>query len=260
MNTNEIPLLFGSPKDKALFTAKEFIKTTKSAKVKVDLAVIFFSKEISMAVEKYYKIKIGLIDLENPHLNITRVGRKKVLFTKSVIGAPASGTMIEEIIACGAKKIILIGSAGTLQDNEIGSIVVPTKAIRDEGTSYHYIKPSKYSYPSKKLVKDLEAALKEKKILYAKGATWTTDSPYRETIRKIKKYKKEGAITVEMEASAAYAIAKVRKVQIASIFWISDQLGEKEWKPHFYTKAYTTGAQNVFLALKQYLEKETKAK
>ena len=260
MSKKEIPILFGSPKDKALFTAKDFIKTTKSAKVKVDLAVVFFSNEIAKEVEKHYKLKVEGINLEDPHLNIMRIGSKKVLFTKSVIGAPASGTIIEEIIACGAKKILLIGSAGTLQDNEIGSIVIPTKAIRDEGTSYHYLKPSKYSHPSKKLVKEIETILKEQIISYAKGATWTTDSIYRETIRKINKYRTEGVLTVEMESSAIFAIAKARKVQVASIFWISDQLGKKKWKPHFYTKSYEQGAQKAFRVLKLFLEKETSKK
>lgn len=252
---HEIPLLFGRPKDKALFNAKEYLKSTKSANIKIDEAIIFFSRQIAIEAEKSYKIKIGNFDTENPCAKTIKINGKKILFTKSVIGASACGTMLEEIIAMGAKRIISIGSAGTLQDTPIGELIIPTRAIRDEGTSYHYLTPGKYSYPSKKLVKKITQILKSEKINYKTGTTWTTDSPYRETYRKIRKYKKEKVETVEMEASALFAIGKARKIDIASIFWISDNIGRKKWNHAFFTKHYNWGAKRAFNALKKYLER-----
>lgn len=258
MKTVEIPLLFGSPRDKALFTARDYIKSTKAAKVKLDIAIIFFSKEIAEETAKKYKIKVGMFNTENPSVQLVKIGKAKVLFTKSVIGSPAAVTMIEEIISMGAKKIIAIGSAGALQDRTVGDIILPTRAIRDEGTSYHYLRPGKYTRPTKKLLQKIENVLKNEKISYTKGTTWTTDCPYRETFRKINKYKKEGVETVEMEASALFAIGKARKVQVASIFWISDQIGKKKWEHSFFTEHYKTGAKKAFAILQKYLEKETK--
>ncbi|MCX6804367.1 MAG: hypothetical protein NTY48_07435 [Candidatus Diapherotrites archaeon] len=122
-----------------------------------------------------------------------------------------------------------------------------------------YANPSKYAYSSKKLTKELESVCINKEILYTKGTTWTIDAPYRETIRKFDKYKKEGVLTVEMEASALFTLCKVRQVECAGVFWVSDQLKRKGWAPSFYTPAYYDGAKKAFRILKGFLEKENKA-
>lgn len=151
------------------------------------------------------------------------------------IGAPIAVTVLEELIAHGIKEFISVGTAGTLQDScEIGDIIVCDKAIRDEGTSYHYIEASKYAYPSKRLVQQLEEALQVAGQTYRLGASWTIDAPYRETIEEAKSYQKEGVLTVEMEASALFAVAQVRGVDLASIFTISDSLAELKWNPQFH--------------------------
>ena len=144
------------------------------------------------------------------------------------IGAPVTAMYLEELIVLGAKNIIAIGYAGALQKKLApGNVVVCDKAIRDEGTSHHYLKPSKFTYSSKALTKKIEKTLQKNCISYCKGSTWTTDAPYRETYTEIKQYKKEGVITVEMEASALFAVASIRKVNAATAFIISDILGEK---------------------------------
>lgn len=153
------------------------------------------------------------------------------------IGAPHIITVVEELIALGAKYFIALGYAGGLQKHaKPGSLILASKAIRDEGTSYHYGKPSKYSYPSSMMNDLLEISLRTNKLNYIKGPTWTTDAPYRETIVELKQFKKEGVLTVEMEASALFAVAECRKVHLSVLLTISDTLTEKKWMPKFHAE------------------------
>jgi len=251
----EIPLLFGSPKDKALFNPKDFLKHMKLEKNKADIGVIFFSKKFRTVLKKKYGIEGTYRDGENLCFDIHKINGKKVVFAKSEIGGASSGTLLEEIIGLGVKRVIFVGCAGTLLDLPIGTIMIPTKAIRDEGTSYHYLKQSKYTYPSKNQLKLIEGICKSKKIPHKKGITWTTDAPYRETFKKIEKYKNDGAISVEMEASALFAIAKYRKIDIIGIFWVSDQL-LNEWNPQFHSETFIDGAKECLGILEEWLKQK----
>ncbi len=151
------------------------------------------------------------------------------------IGAPVVATLMEELIAFGVKKFVSVGTAGSIQKKlKVGEIILCERAIRDEGTSHHYLKPSKYVYASKKLNKKIEEILKKQRLKYFVGTTWTIDTPYRETVKEVKKYQREGVLTVEMEVSAIFAVAKYRKIEASAILTISDYLGELEWKPKFH--------------------------
>ena len=145
------------------------------------------------------------------------------------IGSPNAATVFEELIALGGKKFLNIGTAGGLHHE---GIFLCNKALRDEGTSYHYIPHGKFTHPDKKLTEKLGKAIENKGLEYFEGTTWTIDAPYRETKAEIEHYAKKGISTVEMEASALFAVAKCRKVKIASAFVVSDVLGKK-WKPKF---------------------------
>jgi len=165
------------------------------------------------------------------------------------IGAPAVVAICEEFIAWGVKRFIIIGTAGTLQKHiGIGDIVVCERAIRDEGTSYHYIKPSKYAYPSKKLTKRLEASLDALGQGYSRGTSWTTDAPFRETIAEARQYQKEEVATVEMEASALFAVAQYRNVEMGAMFTISDSLADLKWSPHFHHERTKAGLETLYKA------------
>jgi len=149
------------------------------------------------------------------------------------VGAPHATIVLEELIALGGRKFINIGSAGGLKDF---GVYVCEKAIRDEGTSHHYLPPSKYSYPDKKLTSSLEKSILKNNLDYEGGTSWTIDAPYRETIAEIKRYKKQGVKTVEMEAAALFAVSQTRKVKIASAFVVSDLVLEDKWDPQFDSK------------------------
>jgi len=163
------------------------------------------------------------------------------------IGAPVSVIALEELIAFGVKKFITIGSAGTLSRHlKEGDIVLCDSAIRDEGTSSHYLKHSKYSSPSKSITEKIKKLLDESGQKYFIGTSWTIDSPYRETVAEAKHYQKEGVLTVEMEASALFAVAAYRKVDMGALFTISDSLAELEWKPKFHTSKFRRSLEKIY--------------
>ena len=92
--------------------------------------------------------------------------------------------------------------------------MVCEKAIRDEGTSHHYLKPSKYAYASKDMTQKIKNSLDKFKQKYFVGTSWTIDAPYRETVAEATQYQKEGVATVEMEASALFAVSQYRNVEL----------------------------------------------
>ena len=158
-------------------------------------------------------------------------GQEFAILTGAV-GAPLAVGCLEEIIARGGRKFIVCGSAGVL-DRSIasGHIVVPTAALRDEGTSYHYLPPNREVEPTPEAVKAIIATLKENGYRYVEGKTWTTDAFYRETRSKVERRRQEGCITVEMEAAALFAAARFRGVQLAQLLYGSDDVSGAEWDP-----------------------------
>ena len=173
---------------------------------------------------------------------------RAVLVTKAVgFGAPTAVMTLEELIAFGITKFINLGSAGSIQKNiDVGDIVICERAIRDEGTSHHYLPDEKYAYASNELTADLIEAIERKNIPYIKGTSWTTDAVYRETISELQQYRDENVITVEMEASALFAVGTFRGVSVSSVFSISDILSEDGWKQGYHSDEKNTGLKQIF--------------
>lgn len=162
-------------------------------------------------------------------------------------GASAACGFLELLTAHGIKKFISVGIAGGLQDkSKAGDTVICQKAIRDEGTSYHYLPSSKYSYPCKKLTREIIGTAKKEKLDFYYGTSWTTDAPYRETTAEVKRYSAEKVLTVDMEASALFAVAKYRKAALSCVFTISDVVAEKNWKPKMFARQVNEGLKKIF--------------
>jgi uridine phosphorylase len=180
---------------------------------------------------------------------LSETGGKVAVMGSFGIGAPAAVAVFEELIALGTRKFISLGTAGTLQKNiRIGDLIVCDRAIRDEGTSHHYLKPSKYARASEDLTLRITDALDSLKQKYRIGTSWTIDAPYRETLAEVRRYQKEGVATVEMEAAALFAVAGYRKVEIGAMFTVSDSLADLEWKPVFHSKRTGRGLEVIYKA------------
>jgi purine-nucleoside phosphorylase len=151
------------------------------------------------------------------------------------IGAPAVVARCEELIACGVRRIISLGTAATIQTHKIGigDVVVCKKAFSDEGTSRRYFAERRKFRATKELVNEICARLDDKGLRCKKGVAWTTDAPYRETTKKRDTFIAKGACVVDMEVSALYMLARYRKVDALSVFVVGDSIAKSRWKGCF---------------------------
>jgi len=156
---------------------------------------------------------------------------KKIILLQAYVGAPGAVAQIDELTALGCRKYIACGGCGVLQnDIAVGHLIIPTAAVRDEGTSYHYIKPAREITADERIVAIIENTLMEQNVPYIKAKTWTTDAFYRETPAKIQLRKSEGCVTVEMEASAFIAASQYNNVDFGQILYAGDSLAGDEWE------------------------------
>lgn len=158
------------------------------------------------------------------------VNGSRVALFQPGLTAPFAAAMLEEVICLGSRKFVACGGAGVL-DSEIavGRVIVPTSAVRDEGTSYHYLPPSREVSATAEAVAAIESTLRSKGVDYLKGKTWTTDAFYRETKSKVERRRGEGCLTVEMEAAAFFAVAEFRGVKFGQLLYGGDDVGGDEW-------------------------------
>jgi uridine phosphorylase len=168
----------------------------------------------------------------NADLHETKNTHKPVVvLTNFGGGAPIVAELAEELAVMGIKKMILMTWGGTLQPNlSPGDIVVCERAVRDDGTSHHYLPPGRTVDADAALTRDLVAAIQERGAHCTSGTTWTTDAPYRETLAEVQQYQQEGIKTVEMESSGLFAVGQVRGVQTTSVVVVMDSLATFEWK------------------------------
>ncbi|MBD5114562.1 MAG: nucleoside phosphorylase [Ruminococcaceae bacterium] len=151
---------------------------------------------------------------------------------QSFVGEPACAGLYEDIIAMGSKCLILLGNCGVLDKSiEDCGIIIPNKAIRDEGLSYHYAPASDTIEINTKYRELFKEVLKEYNYPYVEGTTWTNDACYRETRDKVKRRKEQGAICVEMECAGMQALCDFRKTDFFQFFYAGDNLDHSQWQP-----------------------------
>jgi uridine phosphorylase len=146
------------------------------------------------------------------------------------VGAPAAVTSLEIVMALGATQIIGCGGAGIVRPGfDVGHVIVPTGAIRDEGTSYHYAPADVQVAPHPRALAAIDDVLTEAGVPHDRGLTWTTDAFFRETVGKVARRRDQGCITVEMEASAMFAAAAFRGVVYGQLLYAGDDVSATEW-------------------------------
>lgn len=239
--------------DKPIFTPEDFLRYETARR---NISIDHFQVPARMLLS--YQTRI--IEYISPVLNKKRdwfygpfrpvntgiVNNIEIGAFKASIGAPSAAAVLEELCVCGAKYIVEVGVAGSLQSFLIpGNLVVVTEAFRDEGTSHHYFPPDVSLVASPILKTHLMRELKQRGLNYQEGPVWTTDGVFRETRRKFFKFRDNGALAVNMETSALFAVAKFRQVELASLQVISDTLSEKGWTPAFHHKTVSESLQSV---------------
>lgn len=146
-----------------------------------------------------------------------------------VVGASFAVLVAEQLFASGCRLLISVTSSGQL--SSVGPppyFILIDRALRDEGTSYHYLPPSRYSAAPPAIIDALDGAYNELDVNMRRGATWTTDAPFRETAAAIETMKEWGLLAVEMEAAALYAFAEKCGKQIICFAHVTNRMGQIE--------------------------------
>ena len=166
---------------------------------------------------------------ENPIYEI-EYGGSRLAIVHPGVGAPLAAGFLEELIALGCRAFVGAGGAGVLvPELALGHVIVPTAAIRDEGTSYHYLPPSREVAADRHAVAAIIATLVRHNVPYVTGKTWTTDALYRETRTTMARRVAEGCLAVEMEAAACFAVARFRGVPFGQLLYAGDDLSGERW-------------------------------
>ena len=149
------------------------------------------------------------------------------------VGAPGTVMVMEELIAAGARCFVGVGGCGGLQASSPGgSCFVVTEAWRDEGTSLHYLPADEpTTTPDVVLTDAVEQVLTQAGLTPARGTVWTTDAPFRELTGTVTRFRAEGVLGVDMEASAMFALGRCRQVRVASAMVVADVLSDP-WEPN----------------------------
>jgi uridine phosphorylase len=173
-----------------------------------------------------------------------------VAFFQPGVGAPLAALFVEEAIDYGCRAIVACGGAGALDDDlALGHPVVVSAAVRDEGTSYHYLAPARLIETAPAVVAALERVLDLAGVRFTTGTTWSTDAVYRETREKVSLRRAEGCITVEMEAAALLAVARFRGVGLGQILYAGDSLAGEVWDHRDWVHAHDAREALFWLAM-----------
>ncbi len=220
-------------KETYLKGSKEFDDISMIKKYKINTALFIFYRENLDLILDLNKME-ELYEYKNAsNRNKCFVYDKKFVIAFSPLGCPSAGAMMEELGFMGITNFFACGSAGQIDQNvNSKEFVLVDRAIRREGLSYHYLKPSLYVETDKDLTKFVEKFLKENNYNFNINTTWTTDAFYRETLPEIEKRIKQGAVCVEMECAGWAAVAKYRGYKFAQLLYFSDAVKQEGWGWH----------------------------
>ena len=225
-----IPILDFDPTPKAIINPN---RKEKLAELMPERAVLcFFYDVIAELVSSGMLVKIGELMSEigpNSVYQMMYEG-KSIAVIQPGVGAPLAAAFMEELIAVGAKKLIAVGGCGVLQNGtEAGYAFVIDSAIRDEGTSYHYLAADEEAVASPLATQVIMNTLEQHHVPHKIVKSWTTDAIYRETSVRRDLRINQGCQIVEMEASAFFAVAAFRKVTFGQLVYGGDLVVPEGW-------------------------------
>ena len=168
---------------------------------------------------------------------------EEICLAQAPVGSAPAAQFMDWLIGYGVEQIISTGTCGVLADIEENAFLVPVRALRDEGTSYHYVAPSRYMEMQIEAISAIEQVLEQLGIPYEEVMTWSTDGFYRETAEKVAYRKEEGSAVVEMECAALAAVAQLRGAVWGELLFTADSLADldnydqRDWGAEAFEKA-----------------------
>ena len=147
-------------------------------------------------------------------------------FCAAPVGAAASVLLLDWLLAHGVRQVIATGSCGVLEEMAENCFLLPRQALRDEGTSYHYLPPARFVGLDEQVVAALARTLQRYGLAYRHCISWTTDGFFRETAAKVAGRRAEGCAVVEMECAALAACAQLRGASFGQLLFTADTLAD----------------------------------
>lgn len=224
-------------------------ETIKPVKGIAQHAVLCFFQDVIQDLKEQFSFEtihtLGSEIGPNPVYQFEIEGRPLVVFHPGV-GAPLAGAFLDELIALGCRKFIACGGAGVLDRSiELGQVLVPQSAVRDEGLSHHYLPPAREVAAHPQAIQAIIKTLEKHAVPYTLTKTWTTDAVYRETRAKVAHRRAEGCLTVEMESAAFFAVAQFRRCVIGQLLYAGDNLAADAWDSRSWQN-HSSGREKLF--------------
>lgn len=195
--------------------------------------LITYFQDVVVKLEASYKIFEAFklrIEGKRPEVYQLDTPTESIYVLLCPLGAPQAARMLEILSAMGVEKFVVCGGAGTLDDTITGEkILLARAAVRDEGTSYHYLPPAREVVIKEKVRQKVVECLQNENQDFLEIKTWTTDASFRETPDKVEMRRKEGCVTVEMECAAYYAVAEFKGLDCAVLLYAGDVVHKEGW-------------------------------
>ena len=198
--------------------------------------MVMLPQELKRLVRESGAVEIPFSDtpLYRLYLDEGRTAGSPIALAGPFIGAPHAVMGLEKLIVLGARSIWVLGWCGALQrDLNIGDLVIPVRAISEEGTSKHYPLAGETPRADPGLNRILAGAIAHGGRESVEGNIWTTDAIYRETPEKVRRFQKLGVLAVDMEMSALLTVAAYRSSALTALLVVSDELFNLKWQPGF---------------------------
>ncbi len=223
----QAPILDFDPEAQAVIEPGHFVDR---ADVPRHAIVTWFDEivdDLSRSGHKVHDIKLESL---TGSIHEVEIGGLPIIIAEMPVGAPGAAIVLEHVIGLGCDTVIAVGSAGGLATSmNPGTIIVPSEAVRDEGTSYHYLPPNVPAKPHPDVAGALVDILRARGVTFTRGRTWTTDAVFRETKAMAHKRADQGCVTVEMEAAALFAVGAFRNIRFGQLLYVADTLWTEEW-------------------------------
>ena len=241
---NEIPILeFDTDRAAVINPTHEKI----DLKLPKKCVFAFLGEYITKYASKAEAVKVSefLSMTKRYPVYILKYKGEEITLCEAPVGSAASAQILDWLIGYGVREIISAGSCGALEHFPESTFFVPSKALRDEGTSYHYAAPSRFMEISENARQAIRETVLEHGMKYQEVITWSTDGFFRETKEKVAYRKSEGCSVVEMECSALAACAAFRGTTWGMILYTADSLAdvdkydERNWGGNAYEYALT---------------------
>ena len=158
--------------------------------------------------------------------NIYRIlhNGEELCLCRAPLGGSAAVQLLDFLLGHGVTQVIATGSCGVLSPLPENAFLIPEKALRDEGASYHYLPPARFVETSQRLNAALAQTLKKQGLSFFPCTTWTTDGFFRETEKMVAYRREEGCAVVEMECASMAACAAFRGAEFAQLLYTADSL------------------------------------